>query len=259
MSDSAAMFVLLPGLFLCFLLFVEIGRRLGARWVDEEETERERVVLNTIETAIYALLGLMIAFTFSGAAERFDARRSLTVQEGNAIGTAYLRLDLLPAAAQPALREKFRRYTEARIAVYQALPDIEASNTHAARAGALQGQIWAEAVAALKDAPPASSLLLLPALNDMLDITTTRAIMLRTHTPPVVLVTLLMLTLVCSLLIGNGLARKRTCGAVLHTVGFALVLTVTLYVILDLDHPRAGLIQLDYADQALADVLAGMK
>ena len=146
MSDSAAMFVLLPGLFLCFLLFVEIGRRLGARWVDEEETERERVVLNTIETAIYALLGLMIAFTFSGAAERFDARRSLTVQEGNAIGTAYLRLDLLPAAAQPALREKFRRYTEARIAVYQALPDLEASNTHVARAGALQGQIWAEAV-----------------------------------------------------------------------------------------------------------------
>lgn len=114
MSDSAAMFVLLPGLFLCFLLFVEIGRRLGARWVDEEETERERVVLNTIETAIYALLGLMIAFTFSGAAERFDARRSLTVQEGNAIGTAYLRLDLLPAAVQPALREKFRRYTTPR-------------------------------------------------------------------------------------------------------------------------------------------------
>lgn len=190
MSDSAAMFLLLPGLFVCFLLFVEVGRRLGTRRV-EEETERERIVLNTIETAIYALLGLMVAFTFSGAAARFDARRTLTVQESNAIGTAYLRLDLLPAAAQLALREKFRRYTEARIAVYQALPDVQASNTHATRAGALQSQIWADAVTALKDAQPASSLLLLPALNDMIDITTTRAIMLKTHTPPIVLATLL--------------------------------------------------------------------
>lgn len=64
MSDSAAMFVLLPGLFLCFLLFVEIGRRLGARWGDEEETERERVVLNTIETAIHVLHGLMTMSTW---------------------------------------------------------------------------------------------------------------------------------------------------------------------------------------------------
>lgn len=68
-----------------------------------------------------------------------------------------------------------------------------------------------------------------------------------------------MLTLVCSLLIGNGLARKRTYGVVLHTAGFALVLTVTMYVIFDLDHPRVGLIRLDYVDQALTDVLAGMR
>jgi hypothetical protein len=258
MSDSAVTFLLLPGVFLGVLVFVEIGRRLGIRRV-AEETERERVVLSTIETAIYALLGLMLAFTFSGAASRFDTRRTLTVQEANAIGTAYLRLDLLPAAAQPPLREKFRRYTEARIAVFQSLPDVAASNADAARAGALQGEIWTDALAALKDAPPASSLLLLPALNDMIDITTTRAITLRTHTPPIVLATLVVLTLICSLMIGNGLARKGSSAVVLHTVGFALVLTVTMYVIFDLDHPRVGLIRLDYADQALTDVLAGMK
>jgi hypothetical protein len=173
MGDSAITFLVLPALFLCFLAFVEIGRRLGTRRA-EAETERERVTLNTIEGAIYALLGLMIAFTFAGAASRLDARRTLTVQEGNAIGTAYLRLNLLPAAVQPPLREKLRRYTEARIAVFQALPDVEASNAQAARANALQGEIWGGAVAALKDAQPSASLLLLPALNDMIDITTTR-------------------------------------------------------------------------------------
>ena len=51
-----------------------------------------------------AVFGLLIAFTFSGAGTRFDTRRQLVVEETNAIGTAYLRLDLLPAALQPSLR-----------------------------------------------------------------------------------------------------------------------------------------------------------
>src|SRR4051812_27384019 len=258
MSGSAVLLLLLPSLFLCVLLFVEIGRRLGT-WRVEEESERERHVRSTLESAIFALLGLMIAFTYSGAASRFEARRMLTIQEANAIGTAYLRLDALPAAAQPALRGKFRQYTVARIARYQLLPDVDASDAQAARARALQREIWTDAVGALTDAESAAPLLLLPALNDMIDITSTRAIMLKTHTPPVVLAALVVLTLVCSMLTGNGLARKRTGGLRLQTLGFALVLTATMYVIVDLDHPRLGLIQLDYVDQALSDVLAGMK
>lgn len=258
MSDSAIVFMVLPGLFICIVLFIEIGRRVGTRRA-AEETEHARAVLNTIEAAIYALLGLMIAFTFSAAASRFDTRRTLTVQEANAIGTAYLRLDLLPAAAQAPLREKFRRYTEARIAVYKALPDIQASNSHADRALALQAEIWSDAVAALKDAQPSSSLLVLPALNEMIDITTTRAIITITHTPPIVLGTLFVLTLLCSLLIGNGLGRERSFGVGIRTFGFALVFTLTMYVIFDLDYPRVGFIRLDYVDQALMDVLAGMK
>ncbi len=83
--------------------------------------------------------------------------------------------------------------------------------------------------------------------------------MLETHTPPVILAVLAMLTLVCTILVGNRLARKRTRGPAIHTLGFALVLTATLYVIFDLDHPRFGLIQLDYVDQALSSVLANMK
>jgi hypothetical protein len=258
MSESALIFMLLPGLFTGILLFVWIGRRLGAQR-SKEETERERVGLVTVETAIYGLLGLIIAFTFSGATSRFDTRRAQTVQEANAIGTAYLRLDLLPAAAQPALREKFRHYTDARVAVYHALPDIEASDAHAARAAALQGEIWNDSIKALQSAPPQASLLLVPALNDMIDITTTRSIQLRTHTPPIILYALVLLTLICSLLVGYGLAGGKPFATNLHMAGFALVMTVTIYVILDLDHPRAGLIRLDYVDQAFMELRAGMK
>ena len=257
MSDSAVILLLLPVFFFGILLCIEIGRRLGLRR-RAEVTERERSVMNTIEASIYAWLGLLVAFTFAGAASRFDTRRSLTVQEANAIGTAYLRLDLLPTTAQPALREKFRQYTETRIAVYQVLPNIKASDTEAARAAALQKLIWSEVVTALKESPPATWGLVLAALNEMIDITATRAVILRTHTPTIVLGTLLVLSVVSSLLIGHGLARKGS-NVLLHTVGFALVFTVTMYVILDLDHPRVGLIRLDYADQALTEVLAGMK
>jgi hypothetical protein len=258
MTDNALMFMFLPGLFVCVLLFVWLGRWIGGHRT-REETERERVGLVTVETSIYALLGLMIAFSFSGATSRFDTRRAQTVQEANAIGTAYLRLDLLPAAQQPALRQKFRSYTEERMAVYRALPDIDTSNAHAARATALQGEIWEDSIAALRNAPERSSLLLVPALNDMIDITTTRAIALRTHTPPIILAALVVLTLICSLLVGYGLAGGKPFATNLHMMGFALMVTVTIYVILDLDHPRAGLIRLDYVDQALMEVRAGMK
>ena len=257
MSDSAGIFLLLPGVFLGILLFIEVGHWLGTRF-GREQTAPPPVVFGTIETAIYALLGLMVAFTFSGAASRIDTRRTLTADEANAIGTAYLRLDVLSATSQPSLRDKFRRYTEARIAVYRVLPDIEASKTNAARANALQSEIWADTVTALKETP-ASSLLVLPSLNTMFDIAATRSVILNTHIPPIVLATLVALTLMCALLIGHGLPGDRTVGTLLHTVGFAFVVTLTMYVIFDLDHPRVGLIRLDYADQALFDVLAAMK
>jgi hypothetical protein len=212
-----------------------------------------------VESAIFGLMGLMVAFTFSGASTRYEMRRQLTVEEANAIGTAYLRLDLLPAASQPALRKKFRRYAEARIAVYRLLPDIGASNKQAAIAMTLQNEIWTGALAALKEAPPQATIVVVPALNQMIDVTTTRAIAAYTHTPKLIFAILLILGLVCSLLAGYVLAYTKTRHARIHLATFAVVVSLTIYVIFDLDYPRFGLIQLDFADQALIDLLAGMK
>ena len=78
----------------------------------------------------------------------------------------------------------------------------------------------------------------------------------RAHTPPVVIGVLVVLTLICAILIGNGFPSTRKTAPPLHVYGFALVMSVTLYVIFDLDHPRVGLIRLDYADQAMTDLIA---
>ena len=259
MGETGILLVFVPSLFLIMLLVLETGRRIGKRYYSMEESDHHRGNRILVESAIYGLLGLLIAFTVSGAANRFDARRTLTVQEANAIGTAYLRLDLLPAAAQPELRRKFRRYTEARLAVFRLLPDFEASNAEAVRANELQRSIWNEVIAALPGVPQSATLMLLPALNEMFDITSSRAIAGQAHTPLVILCALAVLALFCCLLAGYGLAGENPLGSALRMIGFALIVTLTIFVILDLDYPRVGLIRLDYADQALIDVLAGMR
>ena len=108
------------------ILLLELGRRLGRRRQGRDE-EGARAGLGAVEGAVFTLLGLLIAFTFSGAASRFDMRRQLIGQEANAIGTAWLRLDLLPAQAQPELRDLFRRYLDLRLAAYRKMPDVEAA------------------------------------------------------------------------------------------------------------------------------------
>jgi hypothetical protein len=258
MNYNSIAFLLVLGLFLGMLGMLALGQRLGRRSL-AQEADVVRSRLTGVETAIFGLMGLMIAFTFSGAAARYELRRQMVVEEANAIGTAYLRLDLLPVASQPALRDQFRRYVTARIAAYRVLPDIEASNVQAAIATTLQKEIWTGVLAALKEAPPQATIVVIPALNQMIDITTTRAMAAHTHTPIVIFSVLLILGLVCSMLAGYVLAYTNTGNVRLHVVAFAVVVTLTIYVIFDLDYPRFGFIRLDFADQGLVDLLAGMK
>ncbi len=83
-------------LFFGMLLLTFAGYRLGRRQLERTD-ESWPTGVGPVEGAVFALLGLLTAFTFSGAYARLDARRQLIVQETNAIGSVYLRLDLLPA------------------------------------------------------------------------------------------------------------------------------------------------------------------
>jgi hypothetical protein len=244
------------GLFAGMLLLQGAGRRLGARRM-AADPEGARAGLSAVEGAVFGLMGLMIAFTFSGAASRFETRRHLIVEEANAIGTAYLRLDLLPAEAQPKLRDLFRQYLDARLEAYRRLPDVAAAKDALAQSTEFQAQIWNEALEASRAAPQAT-MLLLPALNAMIDITTTRTVALQTHPPVVIFAMLGFLALACSLLAGYSMAGAKS-RSVVHSLGFAVILTLTVYVILDLEFPRIGLIRIDAADKILSDVRQSMK
>jgi hypothetical protein len=246
-------------LFLGMLLLLETGRRLGVRRL-ANDPEGARAGTGAVDGAVFALLGLLVAFTFSGAASRFDERRNLIVEETNDIGTAYLRLDLLPASAQPALRDLFRRYVDSRLEVYRKLPDLEAAMAELARSIGLQGEIWSRAVVAcrMEGAPPSAAMLLLPALNQMIDITTTRTMAAQMHPPVVIFALLFGLALAAALLAGYGMAGGRSRSWV-HMVGFAAVMAAAVNVIIDIEYPRLGLIQVAAFDQSLVDLRDSMK
>jgi hypothetical protein len=243
--------------FASLFAFQELGRRWGLRRA-VRDAEGGREGLGSVEAAVYGLLGLLIAFSFSGAASRFEARRDLIVQEANAIGTAYLRLDLLPDDERTSLREKFRRYLDTRLGAYRKLPDLEAAMAELDRASAQQGEIWTEAVVAAKAAGPPASVLLPPALNEMFDITTTRTAATRAHPPLFLFAMLVILALVSALLVGNGMSAGKVSHR-LHMLAYAGALALTIYVIVDLEFPRLGLIRVDTFDQVLVEVREGMK
>jgi len=245
------------GMLLAMLLLLLGGRRLGARRF-ARDPESAKSGAGAVEGAVFGLLGLLIAFTFNGAAQRFDVRRTLVVEEANQIGTVWRRLDLLPAAAQPPLREKIRQYLDARLAVYRSLPDITSARAELARATDLQNEIWFDAVAACRDCGSSTAgMLLLPALNQMMDTSVARTIAAQTHPPEVIYVMLGLLLLVGSLLagydLGTGIARHW-----FHASAFALIMAFAVYGILDFEFPRLGLIRLNAFDQVLVDLRQSM-
>jgi hypothetical protein len=259
MSFTLLLMLSCAALFIVMLVLFEVGRRIGqARSFRDPDGVGKGS--GPVEAAILGLLGLLLAFTFSGAGERFEARRHLIGEETNAIGTAYARLDLLPADSQPVIQQLFRRYIDVRAGTYRNAEDAAATARRLEEAASLQRDIWKHAVVACQQAgaPPQAAMLLLPALNAMIDITTTRAVAMHNHPPRVIFLLLSGLSLLCSTMIGYVTCATKV-RSWFYMLLFAAAMSLTLYVILDLEYPRYGLIRVDAADQPLLDLLGSLR
>lgn len=247
--------ILLIGILIC----LEVGRQIGLH-VGRSESG-PTIGVGAVEGAIFALYGLLLAFTFSGAPMRLDARRQLIADEANAIHTAYLRLDLLNAESQTTLRPLFRDYLDARVQVYSKLPDTVAAKEDLARSERLQKEIWERAVAGCvaPGANPSAPMLVLQSLNAMIDISTTRTVKSLIHPPFVIFALLFLLALVCSLIAGFGMAANKT-RSWLHIISFSIVTVITVFTILEIEYPRIGVWTNESTfDQVLIDVRTNMQ
>ena len=257
--DGTYLIVLVPCLLFPFtLILMEAGRQFGRRRL-AEDPEGARAGASAVEGAVFALFGLLIAFTFTSTAARYEARRDLIVQHTNAIGTAWLRLDLLPAEVQPVLRQDFRLYVDGIIKFQQQAFDEKAAQLILPQLEKLQSEIWKLAETAVsRDSRPQVATLVLPALNEMFDLSARRYAAARFHTSMVIFWFLIFLSGLASLLVGHAMATGKQRNW-LYMVLFAILISLTLYVILDFEYPRRGIIRLDNADRLYLDLRKTMQ
>lgn len=234
----------------------EGGRFLGARYLRTHPSGLPEGS-SAAQGKVFTTFGLVMAFALAGAAQRFETRRLLITEEANAIDTSYRRLDLLPTDAQPALRELFRSYAEVRADLYA--DDGRHYAERERETAEIQDEIWTLAVAGAGHASlaPAANTLLLGALNNMFDITTTRHATRMSHPPAVIFVMLGLLGMLAAVLVGFSSAESAH-RSWLHSIVFCAVIAIMGYVVIDLEFPRLGLIRVDAADTTLVELRAEM-
>lgn len=241
-------------LLIAALLFgaCETGFRLGGRKNGAEKTDQGHVL-----SAMLALLGLLVGFTFSIAVGRHELRRSLVVEEANAIGTEYLRTQMVPEPFRARLADALRRYTDARLALAAAGENETAIARANALADSLQQQMWATTVEAVPVVQPAAiSSLLTAGMNTVIDAASSRRAALEARLPSIAFGSLVLYAAVAASMLGfaSGSGRNRSrVGAMI----LLMLLTLALGLILDLDRPRRGTIKV--SQQPLMDLRASMK
>ena len=245
MDYSLILVGLAAGFFALLLVAMQVGKRLG-RGTDEKSVPGAAV----IEGSVFALLGLLVAFTFSGAAQRMAERRDLLVQEVNAIGTAWLRIDMIDAKDQPRLRAQFRGYVDERINYYRNVADLAQRDAIAARVGMLQKEIWITSMQAARSSVPPFAASYVGAVNDMFDVATAQTVAQKVHPPVAAYAFLGFLALIAAGLVGVNLAASKR-STRLHQVVYAVVMTAALYIIIDFEFPRIGTIRIDQSDALL--------
>jgi hypothetical protein len=250
-------FLPLPALFAVTFalvwLAVEVGQRLGERRAARAEHETSAAV-GAMTTATLALLAFLLAFTFSFAASRLETRRTLLLDEVNAIGTTWLRAATLPEPERSESRALLRRYAEERLAA------VKDGSTEAAirRSEELQKALW-DIAAALGARSPDSVIagLYLETLNETIDLHAKRVNEgLRVRIPLVIWAVLVGLTVAGMAQTGyqTGLGgSRRPLSVPIFALGFAAV----IFLIADLDRPQAGWISVSQAPmQELLDSMA---
>ncbi len=255
--------VLIDGLIAAAMFLLMIGCAELGRWAELARARREPGspvgATGIVEPSILGLLALLLGFTFGWSGSRLDYHRRLVAEEANAIGTAYLRIDLLPPEVQPQLRDLFRKYLEERIRAGTMGPEGRVVRPEPEESARLQREIWSRAEAAVKRTewtPPA--ILLLPAINAMIDVTTKRRIELYSHVPLMVIALFGFVALVNAFLVGRTTAASKTHN-VLQSVTFSAAIAATLFVVLDLEFPRAGLIRLNLVEEAMIQLRDTMR
>ncbi len=223
--------------FIALWLSARIGwwfrRRQGA--LDAEMREDFGFIL----AATLTLLGLIIGFSFSMATSRYDQRKNYEEAEANAIGTEYVRAELLPAADAARLRAMLRSYLDQRVLFYTARGEQELQQVNA-RTARLQTELWSAVRAPAAARPTTVVALAVSGMNDVLNSQGYTQAGYWNQIPTAAWALMAAIAVGCILLVGYG-SRSVTAGSRLLPI-LPLVVAVAFMLIADIDTPRHGVI-----------------
>ena len=234
-----------------FLLWLaeRLGGRLRARWDIPEEIKAD---FGVVQGATLTLLGLIIGFSYSMATARYDLRKNYEEAEANAIGTEYVRADLLPEPEASQVRTMLRQYTDLRIRWYitRRSDELQQINADTAR---LQGQLWAAVAGPANAQPTPVHSLAAMGMNDVLNSQGYTQAAWWNKIPMGAWCLMFGIALLSNVLVGYGARRIVT----RLSFVLALVVAVSLFLIADIDSPRGGVIRV--RPQNLEALQAGLR
>jgi hypothetical protein len=227
--------VILAVSFILLLLAAFAGGLLRRRRRHLQEDELED--FGVVQAATLTLLGLLIGFTFSMAITRYDQRKIYEEAEANAIGTEYVRADVLPAADATKVRELLRKYLDQRVLFYntrdpQVLRQIDISTAQ------LQNEMWSVVQSRAVAQPTAVTALSVSGMNDVLNSQGYTQAAWWNRIPFEAWVLLTVIAIGCNLLIGYNTHRNS-----LLLLVVPLSVSLSFFLIADIDSPRAGVIR----------------
>src|SRR5947209_3210270 len=229
----------------------ELGFWLGSLIRSADEPFDRQVALVRASTA--GLVAFLVGFAFSGAASRFIDRLDIIVKEANALGTAYLRADTIAEPQRGELKAALKEYTADRVTLLsrEGRNQIEPL---LAKVSGLHERMWRSAIKATQDNAPLMTVVL-PPINEVIDLHTTHLAMARRHLPIPIMALLLGTAAIGICIIGFGNGRVGRRFSVLDSV-YGAVLAIALWMTIDLDYPGIGIIRV--SNLPVLETLAAM-
>lgn len=232
--------------FVLSLLALTAGYFAAVTW-RKTENDRDEAAFGLGQAAIFGLIALLLAFSFSFAADRFEQRRALVVDEADAVGTAYAQIDFMPATQATAARALMRKYVAARLDVYAFVKNPWEEDRFVTVARTTEDRLWTMAAADVRNDPKNLAYLALArGFDTMGDVANEETAAINNHVPVAIVGMVVLCTLLGAALLGLTFGRVRAPNRAVSVI-FCVLFAATVFTIVDLDHPRGGLLTIDVA------------
>jgi hypothetical protein len=238
LNDLDALYIVII-LFILMLSSIWIGYKTGLKKTKKDNKNSE------ISSSLLGLLALILGFTFAMAGSRYENRRTNLIDEANCIGTAVLRSDIYPDSLKIEFQKDFNTYLNSRREYYLLENDEVKLKASLKKSAVASEKLWSRAAFYAKDKDYfIQSNMMLPALNAMFDSASKSNMVLNSKVPETIVYLLLAFSIIISFFIGynSGLEKKIDTKFI---TGFCFLICIEIFITLDLDRPRRGLIKLD--------------